>query len=184
MDIPEGAHVTTAVLLRGTLMFVILDVPLLYLLWRLVKPPAFAGLRHILAVVAAIAYAIISTWAVTYFWDRVYGYVFPSWSRWYLPAAQAVLTGALAWFAARAASRLRLPVIAFCLLGGAWGVVSHVFAVFRGIVSRPPFLQGAHPAAAVLIAFFEFTFYWGVIALVSYLVSRAPRLATGRSAAS
>jgi hypothetical protein len=171
VDLPEGARVTTGVLWRGTLLFAALDLGLLVLLWRLVSPPAFARLRRPLPVATAIAWAGIWLWAVTVFWDRVYGYVFPAWLRWYLPASQALLTALVSWIAVRLAPRLRRvpPVVAYCLLGGVWGVLTHIWAVFRGIVSKPPFLQGAHPAAAVTIAFFEFTFYWCVIVLVSYL---------------
>jgi hypothetical protein len=33
----------------------------------------------------------------------------------------------------------------------------------RGVVSKLPVLQGTSPAAAVVIAFFEFIFYWCII---------------------
>jgi hypothetical protein len=49
-----------------------------------------------------------------------------------------------------------------------------------GIVSKPPFLRGAHPAAAVTIAFFEFTFYWCAIVLVSHLAHHERRRFTAR----
>jgi hypothetical protein len=65
------------------------------------------------------------------------------------------------------------PVVWYCLLGGFWGVVTHTLAVFSGIVSKPPPLQGASPAAAVGIALFEFTFYWCVLVLGSLTVVRA-----------
>jgi hypothetical protein len=64
-------------------------------------------------------------------------------------------------------------VWALLWLGVVWGVVPHTRAVFGGIVSKPPPLQGASPAPAVGIAFFEFTFYWCVMALGSLAVVRA-----------
>lgn len=30
-------------------------------------------------------------WAVSTFWESVYGYVFPTWARWWLPPLQAAL---------------------------------------------------------------------------------------------
>ncbi len=176
MQTPEGAVVTTEVLLRGTLLLALLDVPLLWLVWSVVKPAAFVEVRRLLPVATAIAWSAIWLWAVLVFWDRVYSYVFPAWSRAFLPVAQAVLTGFVAWVAVKLAPRLPGPVvIAYCLLGGVWGSLSHVWAVFMGVVSKPPFLRGANPAAAVLIAFFEFTFYFCVVLLASHGLRRAWR---------
>jgi hypothetical protein len=49
-------------------------------------------------------------------------------------------------------------------------VLTHLQAVQRGIVDRPPLLQGAAPAAAVVIAFFEFTFYWALCVAIAALL--------------
>ena len=46
-------------------------------------------------------------------------------------------------------------------------MITHLFAVSLGIVSKPPALQGAAPVAAVVIAIFEFMFYWCVILSVA-----------------
>jgi hypothetical protein len=42
-------------------------------------------------------------------------------------------------------------------------MVTHLWAVYRGIADKPPMLQGASPTAAVIIAIFEFMFYWCII---------------------
>jgi hypothetical protein len=55
------------------------------------------------------------------------------------------------------------PVLSFCLLGGLWGMITHVWAVYLGILDKPPMLQGAGAAAAIVIAAFEFIFYWCII---------------------
>jgi len=39
-------------------------------------------------------------------------------------------------------------------------------------VDKPPMLQGASPVAAVVIAIFEFTFYWCIILSVACLLWR------------
>jgi hypothetical protein len=105
----------------------------------------------------------------------VYGYVLPPWSRWLLPPAQALLAGAVTVLVVRIADGLRHPVIAFCLLGGLWGSLAHVWAVYRGIMTKPPMLRGASPVAAVIFAFFEFTLYFCLIVVVARLVRRASR---------
>jgi hypothetical protein len=105
--------------------------------------------------------------------------VFPAWSRWLLPPAQALLGAAVTLIAVRIAERLRHPVIAFCLLGGLWGSVAHVWAVYRGIMTKPPMLRGASPAAAVIFASFEFTLYYCLITLAALAASRARSRRTG-----
>ena len=62
------------------------------------------------------------------------------------------------------------PVIGYSLLGGLWGIGTHIWAVYRGVVEKPPMLQGASPVAAVVIAFFEYIFYWCVILSVAVLM--------------
>jgi hypothetical protein len=59
------------------------------------------------------------------------------------------------------------PVPTYCLLGGALGSLTHIRAVQLGVVTKPPMLQGASPLAAVVIAFFEFMFYWCTILLLA-----------------
>jgi hypothetical protein len=174
LALPEGFRITTAMLWQGALVLALADLALLLLITRLVDTAAFQKLAPLLPTATAMAWALLWLWAVTFFWDTVYAFVFPSWSRWFLPGGQALLTGAIAWAAVRAA--VRLPgraVVWYCLLGGFWGVVTHTLAVSGGIVSEPPPLQGASPGAAVGIAFFEFTFYWCVIVLGSLTVVRA-----------
>jgi hypothetical protein len=36
--------------------------------------------------------------------------------------------------------------------------LTHTWAVYRGVVDKPPMLQDASPVAAVVIAFFEYIF--------------------------
>jgi hypothetical protein len=176
MDLPEGFRLTTAILLRGALLFALLDLGLLLLLSRLIQPGAFMKLRRVLPVTTAVFWFGIWLWAMITFWDTVYAYLFPAWLRWYLPFGQALLTAGVAWLAYRVAGRFpHRPVLAYCLLGGVWGILSHVWAVVLGIVRKPPLLQGAHPLAAIVIAFFEFTFYFCIIVLASWILVRLKR---------
>jgi hypothetical protein len=183
VELPEGARVTTALLLQGALVFALLDLGLLLLLVWLVKPARFHQIRRLLPIVTALYWFGLWLWVVTDFWESVYRYVFSSWSRWYLPPAQALLAGAVAALAGRLAPRLPgPPVLGYCLLGGVWGVVTHIKAVFSGIVEKPPLLQGTHPVGAIVIAFFEFTFYWCLIVGVSLAAHRLWRCLRSRRA--
>lgn len=158
--IPPDFRVTTDLLWRGALLFALLDVALVSgLRWRL-KPAFFRQLQWELLVVNALFWFCLWFGVIGYFWESVYRYVFPDWTRWVMPFFQAGLSTLVAALAWRLANRSRLhPVLSFVLVGGAWGIVSHGWAVTRGIVDRPPPLQGASPVAAAVIAAFEFMFY-------------------------
>jgi hypothetical protein len=168
-----NARVTTEVLWRGTLLFAPVDLLFLVLLARGVTAERFGEIRRLLPLTAGVFWFLI--WlclAAMVFWQAVYSYVFPVWSRWLLPPAQALLGAAVTLIAVRIAERVLRPVVAFCLLGGLWGSIAHVWAVYRGIMTKPPMLRGASPAAAVIFAFFEFTLYYCLITLGALVVRR------------
>jgi hypothetical protein len=48
------------------------------------------------------------------------------------------------------------PVLGYCRLGGVWGSLTQIWAIYRGVVTKPLMLQGASPVAAVIIAFFAY----------------------------
>jgi hypothetical protein len=163
--------VTTTQLWQATLVFAVADALLVcLLLWRL-SPAAFRQLHTPMIAITALFWLGLWAWAVTWYWDAVYRHVFPGWSRWILPAFQAGLTTLVAGAAWRVTGRLRLhPLLSYCLAGALWGAASHVWAVQRGIVDRPPMLQGAAPVAAVTFAAFEYVFYWCLIIGLAALV--------------
>jgi hypothetical protein len=47
-----------------------------------------------------------------------------------------------------------------------------VWAVFRGIVSKPPMLQGASPVAAVIVSVPEFALYFSIIICLATISAR------------
>lgn len=161
---PPGIKVTSEMLWQGTLIFALIDLGAIPLLvWR-IQPSRFRRLKWTLVVTAAIFWGLLWTWVLASFWDSVYHYLFPAWARPFLPFFFGLLSAAVALGLWWGATRLSInPILGFCLFGGLWGMVTHLWAVYRGIVNKPPMLQGASPAAAVIIAIFEFIFYWCVI---------------------
>ena len=63
----------------------------------------------------------------------------------------------------------------YFLLGGAMGTITHIWAVYRGILEKPPMLQGVSPLSATVFPFFEFVFYWGVILTVASTIHNLRR---------
>ncbi len=177
MSLPGEGKITTEILLAGALVFAAIDAIFLPLLaWR-IKRALFLQSRWALAGATAVFWFGVWSLVLAYFWDTVYAYVFPAWARQVIPPLYGVAFGGLSLLFWWLAQRGRInPVIVFCLLGGCWGIVTHILAVRLGIVTRPPMLQGASPVAAVVIAAFEFTFYWCIITGVGTLA----QLAAGR----
>jgi len=171
MMLPDDIDVTSEALWRGALLFVAVDLPFgAVLVWRARRVPFAELKRPLLATTLAFWFALW-LWAVSTFWESVYGYVFPGWARWWLPPLQAGLAFLVAWGLWKLACQVpRREVLTFVLGGGAWGIVSHVVAIGRGILDRPPMLHGARPEAALTLAFFEFIFYWCVILTVALIL--------------
>ncbi len=156
--------ITTGLLYKSALIFALIDaiyVPLL--VWR-VNVDSFRKLKWALVISAALVWWGIWSWAIGNFWETVYVYVFPAWSRTWNPwiALVAGGVGALGLWAISLRIKGK-PVLAFLLLGGALGSLTHLWAVYRGVVTKPPMLQGASPLAAVIFAFFEYLLYWCAI---------------------
>lgn len=161
-------RITTGLLLQGALFFAVIDVILVAgLAWR-IRPAVFRQLRVPVIITTAVFWWLLWFVVLNLFWEIVYRYLFPQWSRWLLPFFHAALTAFVASLAWRLSWRLRMsPVAAYCLLGGLWGILSHIWAVWLGVVDKPPMLQGASPLAAIGMAFFEFIFYWCVILIIA-----------------
>jgi len=170
--IPPDFKITTELLYRGALIFAGIDIVFIPILaWR-IKTDTFRRFKWTLVAVTAIYWCALWAWVLYNFWDPVYQYVFPAWARDYIPPAYGVLFAGVSltfwWLAVRLRGN---PVVNFCLLGGLWGMITHLLAISQGILSRPPVLQTAAPVAAVIIAIFEFMFYWCVILSVTALVN-------------
>jgi len=166
--LPPGVKITTDVLWRGTLYFAAIDAIFISILaWR-IDPATFRRFKWALVIMSALFWSALWTWGLINFWDPIYHYVFPAWAHWLIPPAFGLLYAGISLLFWGLALRLRgNAVVNFCFLGGLWGMITHLIAVSLGIVSKPPALQGASPAAAVIFAIFEFMLYWCIILSLS-----------------
>jgi len=179
MAISPDLKVTTETLWIGALLLAVIDVPFVYFLSRRIKPDAFHDLKWPLIITTGVFVCLLfGTLMSGIFWESVYHYFFPDWARWLIVPMYGLLFGAAAfaiwWLAVRFRGN---PAVNWCILGGVWGMVTHTWAMARGLLEKPPMLQGASPVAVLAIAAFEFIFYWCVILSVSLLVRGGrPRL--------
>lgn len=171
--IPDDIQITTELLLWGILIFAVVDGIFVPVLVRIIRPSIFRNIKWTQVGVAGIIWFAIWRWALVNFWGAVYIHVFPAWGQYWLPPLFSFLMAIVALGLWTLALRLRMhPVVGYTLLGGVWGVCTHIWAVNRGVVEKPPLLQGASPVAAVAIAFFEYMFYWCVILALSAFIYR------------
>jgi hypothetical protein len=157
-------RVTTELLYKGALLFALMDAVFISLLvWR-VKEETFRRLKWLFVIAAALVWFGIWSWAIGNFWETVYAYVFPPWAQTWTPWIAFVTAGVVALALWTLSLRVKgKPVLTYCLLGGVLGSLTHLWAVYRGVVTKPPMLQGASPLGAVIFAFFEYILYWCVI---------------------
>ena len=174
MAFAPDVKVTTEILWKAALIFAPVDAVFVSILaWR-IDNRTFRSFKRTLIVTTALFWC--GMWLVMtsgLLWDSVYHYVFPAWARWFIPPVYGLLFGGVAWLFWHLA--LRIPgrsVVNYCLLGGLWGALSHMWAISRGILDKPPILQGASPVAAVVFPIFEFILYWCITVSVAFLVQR------------
>lgn len=168
---PTDIKITTEILLKGTLIFALIDAVYVPVLIRRIQEDTFQRLKGLLVIAAALVWFGIWSWAIGNYWDTVYSYVFPAWAQTWVPWIALIVAGIVASGMRILALRLKgNAVLAYCLFGGLIGSLTHMWAVHLGIVTKPPMLQGASPWAAVVIAFFEFMFYWCTILVIATMI--------------
>jgi hypothetical protein len=171
MVITDDIKVTTDILWKGAIFFALIDIVLIIILYKLIKPSDLFKMKWRLVILMALFFCMLFGAIVSIvFWDSVYSYVFPSWMRWIIPPVYGVVFALIGlffwWLAFRLPSN---PVVNFCILGGFWGLTTHILAILRGILEKPPMLQGTSSISALTIATFEFIFYWSICLGFTYL---------------
>ena len=165
--------VTPEALWKAAVVFALVDTMWVSVLARRITSDEFRRLRWILTATTGGFWGLVWLVMAALFWTPVYHYVFPEWMRWLIPPIYGLGFGALGWLFHRLAGRLPgRPVLSFCALGGLWGMLSHLWAIHRGILEKPPMLQGVSPVAAAIMPIFEFIFYWCVILSVASVLWR------------
>jgi hypothetical protein len=166
-----NVKVTSDILWKGAIFFALIDVFLITILIKFIKAEDLRKIKWKLIIYMAIFFCLLFGSIVSIiFWDSVYSHVFPASMRWIIPPAYGLLFSLIGlffwWLAFKLPSN---PVMNFCISGGFWGFLTHILAIHRGILDKPPMLQGASPIAALTLATFEFIFYWSICLGFTYL---------------
>jgi len=163
--------VTSEILWQAAVVFAVIDALFVTILVRRITAQMFRELGSFLAITSGIFWFVVWILMSTFFWEPVYHHVFPEWARWIIPPAYGLLFSLVAllfwWLSLRLPGR---PVLNFCILGGLWGMVTHLWGITRGLIDKPPMLQGISPASVAVMPIFEFIFYWSLILTASSLL--------------
>ncbi len=170
--------VTTEILWKAAVFFALVDVFYVAALVRRIDGKTFRGLRCALIGTTGVFWFFLWLLMVAVYWEAVYHYVFPAWARWLIPPVYGLLFALVAhlfwWLSLHLAG---WPTLTFCLLGGLWGMVTHLWGVSRGLIENPPMLQGVSVMSVAVMPVFEFIFYWCVsLTIALFLYRRRNRL--------
>lgn len=166
-------QVTDSDILNSTLVFAFLSSILVIPSILVFRNEQFIQAKWPITISSGILWGIFAVVAVFGFWELYYQYLYQPWLRWLTPL-DAFLYAAIGlgmwWLAGK------LPgsaVLWFVLFGGLEGVLEHLIGIYNmHILEKVPWLQGVSAVPVVAFSFFEYTFYWAIIAWLAYLVSR------------
>jgi hypothetical protein len=137
----------------------------------------FRSAKWPITVTSGVVWGVFAVGLILGFWNLYYQYLYQPWMRWLSPL-EVLFYGVIGlgmWWLA-----VRLPgstVLWFVLLGGLEGVLEHVVGIYgMHILERVSWLQDITPLPVVAFSFFEYTFYWAMIAWTAYLAAKLFRL--------
>jgi len=127
---PADIKITTELLYKSALVFALMDaVYIPMLMWR-VSDESCRRLKWTLVIAAALVWYGIWSWAIGNFWETVYVYVFPTWAQIWIPWIAFIVAGAITYGLWMLTLRLKRNfALAFCLMGGVLGSLTHIWAV-------------------------------------------------------
>ena len=164
---------TTQDIWLSTLIFVGLDLLVLVPLVIIFRNEVFTRAPWTIGTSSAVFWGVLATVAILGFWELYYKYIFPEWAQRLAPL-DALLYGAIGislWWLA-----LRFPGVAvlwFVLLGGFEGILEHVLGIYAlGILEKVPWLLGLPIFPILVFSFFEYIFYWSIVAWMAYGITK------------
>jgi hypothetical protein len=153
----------------ASLVFIGMDVlaisPLPFVLLK-ISP---LGFLQPIGAAAAIFWGLLVIIFLFKGWDLYYRFFYPRWIRWLAPL-DIPLYGAVGlglwWLACRLPG---IPIMWFVLLGGVEGIAEHILGIYGfRILDKVPWLKDVKPLPALVFSFFEYVFYWTLVAWLAF----------------
>ena len=161
----------------STMIFIVLDIFILVPLVLKFDYPKDKDIVWFVGGVSALLWGIFGTLVIYGFWEFYYQYLFPQWMRWLAPV-DAILYGAIGlalwWLAGRFHAA---NLLWFVLLGGLEGILEHLVGIYlMQILDKVPWLEGISPSSVLVFSFFEYIFYWSIVAWFIFVFSKMLRI--------
>ena len=153
----------------ATLLFIGMDVLSLAPLPSVLRQiPPFELLKPI-GVASALFWGLLVLLFFFKGWDLYYRFFYPKWIRWLAPL-DIPLYGAMGLGMWWLANQLQGSIIFwFILLGGIEGILEHILGIYGfRILRKVPWLKDVKPLPALVFSFFEYIFYWTVVAWMAF----------------
>jgi hypothetical protein len=168
---------TTQDVWLSTLIFVSLGALILPPLMFVFREEVFARASLVIGASSAVFWGVLATVAIFGFWKLYYQYFFPGWVRWLAPLDMLLygVIGLGLWWLA-----IHIPgstVLWFVILGGIEGILEHILGIYAlGILEKVPWLQGLPSFPIVVFSFFEYVFYWSLVAWLAFGLTKLLRI--------
>jgi hypothetical protein len=165
--------ITTAQMWMAAGVTAVVDIALVVLLTRWLRPPWRRRLPLALLGVGTVCFSALFSGVLWHYWDSCYALALPRYMKTFAPLVGAALgaMGWLFWWIARRLTGWAVPL--FLALGGLESLPGHLNGIYRfGLLDRCPLVQGVSPSSALVFGIFEFGFYWSVFLALSALVAR------------
>jgi hypothetical protein len=148
---------------------IILLVPLFFEFQRI--PAQFSSGS---IIIASMVFWGVRTIGLAYFcWETYYQYIYYDWMFWILPGRvliYSIVGVGLWWLAQRLHGSTLLWLV---LLGGIGGVLKYIFGIYGlGILEKVPWLQEVTPFPLLVFSFFEYVFYWTLVAWLALRIGQ------------
>jgi hypothetical protein len=148
-----------------TLLFLVMDILTLIPLYFVLNKTFASDLLQPIAAASAMFWGLLVILFFFRGWDVYYRFFYPTWFRrlvvFDIPLYGAIGTGL--WCLAYHLSGV--SILWFVLFGGLEGIVEHVAGIFGfRILDKVPWLKDVKPVPALSFSFFEYVFYWSLVA--------------------
>lgn len=158
---------------KNTIAFVAIDLILLVPLFFQFQNTSFLFSSYPIIIASIGFWGVRIIGLVSFFWETYYQYIFPGWMRWALPARAIIdsIVGLGLWWLAQ--RLIGSTFLWFVLLGGIWGVLKYIFGIYGlRVLEKVPWLQEVTPYPLLAFSFFEYVFYWTLVAWLALRIGQ------------
>jgi len=171
----ETTKATSGQLWLSALVFLVLDLVLVWFLTKRVDRERFRALKWHLVLAAVLFWSVVAVFLVQSFWESYYDHFYPGWIQGggilvYVPVVYGLCALAFHWLSLCIRGN---PIVNFMLLCGIESVLEHLWGIVRMHILEIPMLQEAGTVDILVVAVPEYVFYWCLVIGFALLLHKA-----------